>query len=496
MKTLSPLFYSLVSVSLLLNAPPALSLAYSDENSQSRETSDVRVEAVKHFTEAELAQILAPIALYPDTILSHILIAATYPLEVIQAERWVSENPDLSAEDSLEQVEEQSWDASVKALVPFPQILERLSDDLDWTEKLGDAFLQDEAKVLASIQTLRQQAQQAGNLDNMDNMEVSHEDNNIIIQPIEKEVVYVPYYDTRVVYGNWHWAHHPPVYWDFSWHSGHRHHYGSHHGHYGHHYSRHHGLFSWHPGVHISFHHYFSTVNWHHNHLVVLKRRHYTRGYYHRNDIIRHYGSKRWHHNPIHRRGAAYRSHIVKERYHSSRPSKHYSVSKRKHERQLIASQGYKRSQYQVNKQLKGKTSNKVKNKALAVNRSQKFTRQQKLTRQLKSGQARELKSLRATKSNYQGNKSNRQQTIRTTKHKSGVKNSSSSSYKASQSTYKRPKVRSNASNQKKSYRRPANKNNNVRAKSSSSAKHNAKHSNHRYKSSRQDRRNRNIKER
>lgn len=497
MKTLSPLFYSLVSVSLLLSAAPALSLAYSDENTQSREnseTSQIQVEAVKHFTEAELAQILAPIALYPDTILSHILIAATYPVEVIQAERWVSENSDLSAEKSLEQVEDKSWDPSVKALVPFPQILERLSDDLDWTEKLGDAFLQDEAKVLAGIQSLRQQAQQAGNLDNMKNMEVSREENKIIIQPIEKEVIYVPYYDTRVVYGNWHWAHRPPVYWDFSWHSGHRHHYSSHHGHYdhhysGHHYSGHHGLFSWHPGVHISFHHYFSAVNWHHNHLVVLKRRHYTRGYYHRNDIIRHHGGKRWFHNPKHRKGAAYRSHIVKERYHSSRPSKHYSVSKRKHERQLIASQGYKSSQYQV----KSKVKSRVKNKAVSVNRPQKITRQQKLTRQLKSGQVREIKSFKSTKSNYQGNK------IKKHERKNqnlGVKNRSSSAYKASQGSYKSPKLHSNASNSKKSYNRSMKTNKSVRPKSSVTSKQNVKRSDHRYKSSRQDRRNRNIKER
>ncbi|WP_044835550.1 DUF3300 domain-containing protein [Thalassomonas actiniarum] len=481
MKTLSPLFYTLMSVSLLLSAPPALSLPYSDENNEPRESGNIQVEAVKHFSEAELAQILAPIALYPDTILSHILIAATYPLEVIQAERWVSEHSDLSAEESLEQVEEKSWDPSVKALVPFPQILERLSDDLDWTEKLGDAFLQDEAKVLAGIQTLRQQAQKAGNLDNMENMEVSSEDDNIIIQPIEKEVVYVPYYDTRVVYGNWHWAHHPPVYWDFSWHSGHRHHY--HHGHYGHHYGGHHGLFSWHPGVHISFHHYFSAVNWHHNHLVVLKRRHYTRGYYHRRDIIRHHGSKRWYHNPVHRRGAAYRSHIVKKRYHSSRPSKQYIVRERKHERQLIASQGYKSNHL------------KAKNKAVAVNRSQNATRQQKLTRQLKSGQAREIKSLKSTKASYQSNKTKRQLNT-STKHKAQVKSRNNSSYKASQPSYKKPKSYANSNSAKKNYNRSINTNKSVRPKSSASAKHSAKRSSHQYQRSRQDRRNRNIKER
>ncbi|WDE07150.1 DUF3300 domain-containing protein [Thalassomonas viridans] len=464
MKTLSPMIYPLVSLTLLL--APAWSLAYAGENSENQETADVQTETAKAFTEAELAQILAPIALYPDTILSHILIAATYPLEVIQAERWVSENADLSAEESLEQVEDKPWDPSVKALIPFPQILERLSDDLDWTEKLGDAFLQDEAKVLAGIQNLRQQAEQAGSLDNMENMEVSREDKKIIIQPVEKEVVYVPYYDTRVVYGNWHWAHHPPVHWNFNWHIGH----GHHHGHYGY-YHGHHGLFSWHPGVHISFHHYFSAVNWHHNHLVVLKRRHYTRGYYHRRDIIHHHGSRRWYHNPVHRRGAAYRSHIVKERYHSSRPSKHYTIRERQHERQLVAGQGYKN------------TRHLVKNKAVHV------SRQQKLTRQLQANQFRESKGLTATKAGYQSSK--RQQAIAATRHKAQVKNRHVSPYQAKPKAYKSTKARIQPSRSNKSYNRAV-----TTTKNPSVAKHHAKRKSHPYQRSRQDRRNRNIKER
>ena len=109
-------------------------------------------------TQAELDQMLAPVALYPDTVLTHVLIAATYPLELVQAARWQKRNPDLSGEDVVRAVEDKNWDPSVKALVAFPTLLQRLSEDLDWTEQLGEAFLSDETAVLASIQQLREKA--------------------------------------------------------------------------------------------------------------------------------------------------------------------------------------------------------------------------------------------------------------------------------------------------------------------------------------------------
>ena len=372
MKPLSRLINTLSSLMLILFCSNALALN-TDISAElnAEQVNEQQISQVTPFTEAELAQILAPIALYPDTILSHILIAATYPLEIIQAQRWVSEHSALTADESLRQVEDKHWDPSVKALVPFPRILERLSNDLDWVQKLGDAFLQDETQVLASIQTLRLKAEQAGNLDNMENMTISHEDDNIVIVPSEKEVVYVPYYDTRVVYGHWRWAHHPPVYWDHSWHNSHNHHdYYRYNRHDRHNY----GLFSWHPGVNISFNFFFSAVHWHNRHIVVLDRHHHTSGYYHRNDIIRHYNGKRWHHDPVHRKGAAYRSNIVKERYHSNRSSKSFNTTSRLKERHVITKQRNKAH-------ISG-----VKNKSVLI------TRQQKITRQLKSGQAREIK--------------------------------------------------------------------------------------------------------
>lgn len=291
---------------------------------------NVDEKAQAQFTQGELEQMLAPIALYPDSVLTHILIASTYPLEVIEANRWVTKNPDIAAADALAAVETEEWDPSVKALIPFPRILERLSDDLKWTQKLGDAFLQDEERVLASIQALRQRADQAGNLDKMENMVITREDKNIIIQPVEREVIYVPYYDTRVVYGTWHYSDYQPIYWDWSWHQ--------HHHHYGYHYRPHHGLFSWHFATHVSSHYYWSAFNWHNHHVIVVDHHNYnSRRYRHREHIIADSNSRRWTHNPKHRRGVAYRTPHMSERFNSIRPSVNETRVIRNNERNTIS---------------------------------------------------------------------------------------------------------------------------------------------------------------
>lgn len=268
------------------------------------------IDDIEPFSEAELEQILAPIALYPDTVLSHILIAATYPLEIVQAERWTIGNSDYKGSDAVEAVDDKDWDPSVKALVAFPEVLRRLSENLEWTQKLGDAFLQDEEKLLASVQSLRQQAYQAGSLDKMDKLSVTHEDDSsIIIEPVEKEIVYVPYYDTRVIYGSWHWSHYPPVYWHTP-HYAHDYHYS------------HHRPFYWGPSIHVSFGHFFSAFSWHHHHLIRIHHDHYRpRHYYSRRQIIDHLPNRRWKHNPTHRRGVSYRSVTVRDRYKSDRLS-------------------------------------------------------------------------------------------------------------------------------------------------------------------------------
>jgi len=259
------------------------------------------------FSEAEIDQMLAPIALYPDTLLTHILIAATYPLEVIEASRLIAKNQNASEQELFEQAALFDWDPSVKALIPFPRILENLSNDIAWMTKLGDAFLQDESQVLASIQNLRTKADDAGNLSAMDNVKIVREQKVIIIEPAKPEIIYVPYYDTRVVYGNWHWRTNPPVYWHRPYYSGPTY---------------------WNSSVYIGFNFFFSAFHWHNHHVV---RHHHNSRYHHSSKrIATSHHAKRWQHNVKHRKGVAYRSKQVKHRYHSKRPSVEHSRNERK----------------------------------------------------------------------------------------------------------------------------------------------------------------------
>ncbi|TKB45731.1 DUF3300 domain-containing protein [Thalassotalea mangrovi] len=273
------------------------------------------------FSEAQLQQMLAPIALYPDSLLTHILIAATYPLEVVQANRWRQKNLSMSNDQAMKAVENEDWDPSVKALIAFPEVLQRISDDLDWLQDLGDAFLDDEQRLLANIQSLRQQADKAGSLDSMDKVDVYKEDNVIVIQSPQPEVIYVPYYDTRVVYGNWRWGYYPPVYWDWRWHHNHSH-------------FAHIGYYTWLPGVSLSFNYHFNSFYWPGYHVRVYndyryKPYHYRNKYYpgrryhhkkpyYANKIKQDLGEQ-WRHDPRHRKGVGYRTDFAKRQYHSNR---------------------------------------------------------------------------------------------------------------------------------------------------------------------------------
>src|SRR5688572_16533008 len=116
------------------------------------------------FRQEQLDQMLAPIALHPDPLLSQILMAATYPLEVVQAARWSRANPNLKGEAAVKAVESRDWDPSVKSLVAFPEVLAMMDEHLEWTERLGEAFLAQQAQVMDTIQGLRQRADAAGNL--------------------------------------------------------------------------------------------------------------------------------------------------------------------------------------------------------------------------------------------------------------------------------------------------------------------------------------------
>ncbi|WP_333606370.1 DUF3300 domain-containing protein [Arsukibacterium sp.] len=240
-------------------------------------------------SDQQLDQMLAPVALYPDALLTHVLIAATYPLEVVQAHRWLQSQPGLNGEAAVNAATEQDWDPSVQALTAFPNLLERLNDDLQWTQQLGEAFLADEAQVLASIQRLRLAAEQHGSLAQLEHVVVEREREVIVIEPAQREVIYVPYYDSRVVYGSWWYPAYPPVYWYTP----------------GVHFS--HSYVYWGPSVIVRPGFYFSIFDWHHRHIIVNHHyyhrppRYYPKRHHHYAD------AHRWQHNNYHRRGVHYR---------------------------------------------------------------------------------------------------------------------------------------------------------------------------------------------
>jgi hypothetical protein len=182
---------------VLLTAPPGV-IAQQQPASQ------------QVFKPEELEQILATIALYPDPLVSQILMASTYPLEVALAERWVKQNASLKGDAVTAALEKQDWDPSVKSLVAFPQVLTMMSEKLDWTQKLGDAFLADQKKVLDTIQSLRAKAQASGNLKTTKEQTVIVEEKIIKIEPANPQVIYVPSYNPTVVYGAWPYPAYPP----------------------------------------------------------------------------------------------------------------------------------------------------------------------------------------------------------------------------------------------------------------------------------------------
>ena len=173
------------------------------------------VTALPVFKMEEIDQLMAPIALYPDDLLVQILTAATYPLEIVMAARWVADpkNAALKGDALTQALQAQSWDPSVKSLVPFPVVLKMMSDKLDWTQKLGDAFLAQEQDCFASIQRLRQRAQSAGKLTSTKQQTVTTQGQAIVIAPADPDFVYVPAYDPGVAYGAWPYPNYPPYYY-------------------------------------------------------------------------------------------------------------------------------------------------------------------------------------------------------------------------------------------------------------------------------------------
>jgi hypothetical protein len=170
-------------------------------------------DRLQKFSQAELDQMLAPIALYPDSLLAQVLMASTYPLEVVMADRWAKAHPNLSGDQLQAELDNQNWDPSVKALVPFPQVLAMMGEKLEWTERLGDAFLDQQAEVMDAVQNLREKAREAGNLKSTKEQRVVLKERIIVIEPANPEIVYVPVYNPTIVYGRWWYPAYPPFWY-------------------------------------------------------------------------------------------------------------------------------------------------------------------------------------------------------------------------------------------------------------------------------------------
>src|SRR5208283_1760864 len=208
---------SLLSLALVFATWPQKLLAYQDPQA-------AQAPPYAQQTSDQLQQLVAPIALYPDSLVAQILAAATFPEQVVVADRWVQTHPDLKGDALGQAVDQQPWDPSVKALTAFPSVLGNMDKNLSWTSSLGDAYYNQGQDVMEAIQVMRQRAQQAGTLKTTPQQTVTTQDSTIIVEPANPEVVYVPAYDPWVVYGNpivaWPgWYPYPGIWYDdtFLW---------------------------------------------------------------------------------------------------------------------------------------------------------------------------------------------------------------------------------------------------------------------------------------
>jgi hypothetical protein len=219
------------------------------------------------FSQAELDALLAPVALYPDTVLSHILVAATQPDDLREAAAWLRSNPQLSGENAVRAADAMAWHPSVKALAAFPDLVLRMDESPQWTADLGAAFLEQEPYVMDTVQGLRSRAQASGTLQSNDHYSVQQQGSSIAVYPVHPHVVYVPYYNPHVVYGPW-WHAYRPVYWR-PWHPR--------------------------PAVFVSTHFFATSVDWHRRHVV----RH----------VVHHHRHQHHHHRPHQHRPVTIHNH-------------------------------------------------------------------------------------------------------------------------------------------------------------------------------------------
>src|SRR5712691_5827251 len=198
----------------LLIAPGLASAQTPPTRSQATAALNPANPAVAHYTRLQIDQLTAPIALYPDQLLSQVLMAATYPQQLVEAAQWLKEpnNAALKGEALVAALQPLPWDPSVKALVAFPQIIAMMNDHIEWTQALGVAFATQQAETMARVQTLRHLAMKSGRLAKLRHLAVRQEGPSIVIVPDEPDRVFVPVYNPTVVYGEWPDQGYPPVF--------------------------------------------------------------------------------------------------------------------------------------------------------------------------------------------------------------------------------------------------------------------------------------------
>jgi Protein of unknown function (DUF3300) len=208
---------TLLTLALLVAIPVTAAAQTSDNPQANQPQLATRTQPAEQLLKPEqLEALVAPIALYPDDLLANVLAASTYPLEVVQADRWVTSHKNLKGDALKKEVDKQAWDDSVKALVSTPSVLSMMSEKIDWTKNLGDAVLAQQPDVMDAIQRLRSKAydnkklvttkQQKVSVQTQENKQV------VLIESAEPDTIYVPYYDPAVVYGTWPYAEYPPYY--------------------------------------------------------------------------------------------------------------------------------------------------------------------------------------------------------------------------------------------------------------------------------------------
>ena len=251
------------------------------------------------FKKEELTQMLAPIALYPDSLIAQMLMASTYPQEVVESERWLRQNKGLKGDALDNALKEKTWDPSVKSLCHYPDVLFAMSEKLDQTRKLGDAFLSQEDDVMATIQELRRKAEEQGNLKTTKEQNVIDEEDVITIEPADPQMIYVPQYDPYSVYGPWWYPAYPPYYWYPP----------------GYYYD---GFIGFGLPIFVGFGWFSWTwFDWHHHHIHVDDHK---AGRFHRFDSrTRDFDRPFWRHDPSHRKGVAYRDTSTSLRFGSGR---------------------------------------------------------------------------------------------------------------------------------------------------------------------------------